>query len=126
MERNVKMEQRQTEGMKKDDWSRWSQSRRESEREREKKQVVILWFLSRLVLPGGGGVRPRPLLPEMAEGYAGGDAGRMLIRRNANWKEARERRRRRRSPPSSRLRRRPQSEVLKSGGDCLSAELGRL
>lgn len=64
----------------------------ENQREKErKKQVVILWFLSRLVLPGGGGVRPRPLLPETAEGYAGGDAGRMLIRRNANWKEARER-----------------------------------
>lgn len=63
MERNVKTEQGQTEGMKKDDWSRWIQSQRESEREREreKKQVVILWFLSRLVLLGGEEVRPRPL-----------------------------------------------------------------
>lgn len=85
------MEQGQTEGMKKDDWSRWSQSRGESERDREEKQVVILWFLSRLVLLGAGGLRPRPLLPETAVGCAGGDAGRMLIRQNANWKEARER-----------------------------------
>lgn len=61
MERNVKTEQGQTEGMKKDDWSRWIQNQRESEREREKKQVVILWFLSRLVLLGGREVRPRPL-----------------------------------------------------------------
>lgn len=44
MERNVKTEQGQTEGMKKDDRSRWIQNQRISDREREKKQVVILWF----------------------------------------------------------------------------------
>lgn len=73
MERNVKMEQGQTEGMKKDDWSRWSQSRGESEGDREEKQVVILWFLSRLVLPGAGGLRPRPLFA--------GDSGGIRRRR---------------------------------------------
>lgn len=127
MERNVKTEQGQTERMKKDDWSRWIQSQRESEREREgKKQVVILRFLSGLVLLGGGEVRPRPpvfFCQRRRKGYAGGDASRMLIRQNANWKESRKRKRRRWLPPSSCHGRRPQ---LKSGGDCPSAEPGQL
>lgn len=46
MEMNVKTEQGQTEGMKKDDWSRWIQRQGLSEKHREKKikQVVVVFF----------------------------------------------------------------------------------
>lgn len=94
MERNVKTEQGQTEGMKKDDWSRWIQRQRESEKKgerREKKLVVILRILLGLVPRRWRGAAPPPFfLPETVEGYARGDASRMLIRQNANWKKQRE------------------------------------
>lgn len=100
MERNVKTEQGQTEGLKKDDWSRWIQSQRESEREREEKsRLLFCGFIQASSPRRWRGTAPPPhpffFLPETAEGYAGGDASRMLIRQNANWKEARAGKRRR-------------------------------